>query len=72
MSFNEELDASMKSEATSKMKLLLAQLQKQKFDSDQAAMNNLKNHLLMLHQTLYDLLKKLATTNVEIVTLEVN
>lgn len=70
MSFNEESDASMKSEATSKMKLLLAQLQKQKFDSDQAAMNNLKNHLLMLHQTLYDLLKKLATTNVEIVTLE--
>lgn len=71
ISFNEEADAALKTEAMNKMKLLLTQLQKMKFDSELTALSDLKNHFLMLHQTLYDTLKKLGNTNNEIVTLEV-
>ena len=69
---NEESDEMLKNEAISKMKIFINQLQKQRFDNDSNILTSLKNHLLMLHQTLFDTLKKVVNLNSEIVNIEVN
>ena len=46
-------------------------MQRMTFDQELSNLNDLKNHLLLLHQTIYDMLKKLGHLNSEIVVLEV-
>ncbi len=60
----------LKNEAFNKMKVFLSQLQKQRFDAESSTLHSLKNHLLILHQTLFDTLKKLTNLNSEIVNVE--
>jgi len=67
---NEESDEIMKNEAISKMKIFINQLQKQRFENDSSLLDDLKNHLLVLHQTLFDTLKKVGHLNSEIINIE--
>jgi len=67
---NEESDEVLKNEAISKMKIFSNQLQKQRFENDSTILNSLKNHFLLLHQTLFDTLKRVANLSSEIANIE--
>jgi len=67
---NIESDDSTKNEAMNKMKFLLAKLQKISFQHDLSILNDLKTHILLLHQTLYDSMKQLGTAQTESLQLD--
>jgi hypothetical protein len=67
---NSDSDENTKNEAMNKMKFLLNNLQKISFQHDLAILNDLKTHILLLHQTLYDSLKQLGNAQAEIIQLD--
>lgn len=69
---HEESDENTKNECLNKMKFLLIELQKMNFQYEYSSMNEIKDHILLLHQTLYDSLKKLSLLNSELNQQEVN
>ncbi len=60
---NEESDESTKNECINKIKILLLELQKMNFEYQFSSLNDIKDHMLLLHQTLYDTLKRLNSAN---------
>jgi len=70
MYLNAESDEATKSEAMNKMKFLLTNLQKVIFQHDYAILNDLKMHILLLHQTLYDAMKQLGNAQAEIIQID--
>ena len=54
------------------MKFLLIELQKMNFQYEYSYLNEMKDHILLLHQTLYDSLKRLNVLNSELHQQEVN
>lgn len=63
---HEESDESTKNECLNKMKFLLIELQKMNYQYEYSSLNEIKDHILLLHQTLYDSLKRLNTLNSEL------
>ena len=57
---HEESDENTKTECLNKMNFLLIELPKMNFQYEYSSMNEIKDHILLLHQTLYDSLKKLS------------
>lgn len=66
MYLNEESDENSKNDCMNKMKILLIQLQKMNFDYEFTSINLVKDHILVLHQTLFEVLKKLNNVNNEL------
>eukprot|EP01016_Furgasonia_blochmanni_P001279 TRINITY_DN10481_c0_g1_i5.p1 TRINITY_DN10481_c0_g1~~TRINITY_DN10481_c0_g1_i5.p1 ORF type:complete len:382 (+),score=68.58 TRINITY_DN10481_c0_g1_i5:320-1465(+) len=63
---NEENDATTKQESMNKIKYLLVDFQKLNFEYEYSCINDLKDHILLLHQTLYDCLKRLSLAHEEL------
>ena len=63
---HEESDENTKTECLNKMKFLLIELQKMNFQYEYSYLNEMKDHILLLHQTLYDSLKRLNVLNSEL------
>ena len=72
MYLNSESDESAKQEAMSKMKFLLGGLQKISYEREFSILKDLKTHILLLHQTLYDSLKQLGISKAEATQQDVN
>lgn len=49
-----------------KMKAVIISLQQMTFDTDFNGITDLRDHLLLLHETLFDSLKKLANSQAEL------
>ena len=69
---HEETDENTKTECLNKMKFLLIELQKMNYQYEYSSLNEIKDHILLLHQTLYDSLKRLSLLNSELHQQEVN
>ena len=63
---HEESDENTKNECLNKMKFLLIELQKMNYQYEYSSLNEIKDHILLLHQTLYDSLKRLNVLNSEL------
>lgn len=48
------------------MKFLLIELQKLNYKYQFSSINDIKDNILLLHQTLYDTLKKLNASNIDL------
>ena len=72
MYLSSESDEAAKQEAMNKMKFLLAGLQRISYQHEFSILNDLKTHILLLHQTLYDSLKQLGVSKMETTQQDVN
>ena len=63
---NEETDVTTRNECIMRMKFLLLKLKQMQFQSSLKILSEMKNHLLLLHETLYDVLKRLASNQNEL------
>eukprot|EP01017_Pseudomicrothorax_dubius_P023152 TRINITY_DN24836_c0_g1_i2.p1 TRINITY_DN24836_c0_g1~~TRINITY_DN24836_c0_g1_i2.p1 ORF type:complete len:409 (+),score=135.18 TRINITY_DN24836_c0_g1_i2:28-1254(+) len=63
---NEDADAGTRTEAMTSVKARLAELQRLSFDGRLAPLVDVKEHLLLLHETLFDALRKLKTSSEEL------
>ena len=68
---NEETDSSTKEESISKMKIFLYNLKKKDMNNGYPILGELRNHLLLLHETLFDSLKRLSTAESDLFQAEV-
>lgn len=68
----EESDENTKKECLTKIKLLLIKFQKLNFDIEFKALNDIKDHIILLYQSLIDALKRYNTVRSEMQKLEVN
>lgn len=53
------------------MKVFFSQLKEVRLENETTILVNLRSHVILLHQTLYDILRKLRVSNDELITLDV-
>lgn len=68
---NEECDENTKEDCVNKIKVLLMKFQDMDLSSDYIMVSRLKEHFLILHQTLFDLLKQLKNATSDLNSQEV-
>lgn len=68
---NEDADASTKEESREKVKILIQNLKKKDFSEEFPILNEFRNHLLLLHETLFDSLKRLSLAEADMLQSEV-
>mgnify|MGYP001616989145 CR=1 FL=1 len=68
---NDECDENTKEECLNKIKILLMKFQDMDLSSNYIMVSKLKDHFLILHQTLFDLLKQIKISSSELNSQEV-